>query len=350
MRPTTILLLAWCFALGAAAEDGGAAAGTAPPPTWTNLTAALTKELGIDEAKPIYHSRCSGMVVTPNGDLVIQTATKGVYRSSDQGATWSAAGGERITGRCETGDGFSLAYPYDGRMAFFCVDGSGGISLDDGKTWRAFTKIHRMFEFADADWSQADPQVLLGQTHEPFFTVLSEDGGRSWRRIFTDEDGKQMSFRLGVVDAKTLVRAPAKHAGIEVSADAGQTWSKAADSKVIGRRPVHYGKTIYWTTSEGVIASSNGTDWKLTGPGAENAFYGPYFGASDQEFMVVTKQSFLSTADGGKTWRTLAPTFLASDGFRPQFPIYAYYGWDAKRRILYTSGLGGSVYQLRLNP
>jgi hypothetical protein len=348
MKPMTILMLLAFAAVSAVAADD-AKPEAAQAPTWTNLTEAFTKDLGIDEAQPVYHRRCSGLIVTPNGDLVMQTATKGVYRSTDQGATWSAAEGDRITGRCETGDGFSLAYPYDGRMAFFCCDGTGGISLDDGKTWRAFAKIHRSFEFGEVDWSQRDPQVIMGVTHEPFFSVLSEDGGRTWRKLFEGaEDGHELPFRLGVIDAKTLARAPAKHAGMELSTDAGQTWTSVADYKVIARRPVHYGKNTYWTTSAGVAMSSDGKSWAVTGPGAENAYYGPYFGASEQEFMVVTAKSFLATADGGKTWRTLAPTFLAPDGFRPTFQIYANYGWDAKRGFLYASNLGSGVYRLQV--
>jgi hypothetical protein len=350
MKPIFLLtLLVSGIGSFCAAADGDAKE-AAPPPAWTNITETFTKEIGVDEAKPIYHRRCSGLIVTPNGDLVMQSATKGVYRSTDQGATWTAAGGDPISGRCETGDGFSLAYPYDGRMAFFCCDGTGGISLDDGKTWRAFGRFHRSLEFADADWSQKDPQLIVGATHEPYVSVLSEDGGRTWRRLFTETEdaGRELSFLLGVIDAKTLVRAPAKHAGIEISSDLGQTWTKAGDYKVLGRRPVHYGKKVYWTTSEGVISSSDGKDWAVTGPGAENANYGPYFGASEQEFMVVTAKSFLATADGGKTWRTLAPTLLAPDGFRPTFRIYADYGWDSKRRILYASNLGSSVYRLQL--
>ena len=112
-------------------------------------------------------------------------------------------------------------------------------------------------------------------------------------------------------------------------------------------RPVHYGRTVYWTTTDGVITTTNGKDWSLTGPGAEGAMYGPYFGFSDQEFVVVTDQSFLKTEDGGKTWHVLAPIFTAPDIGHGN-PGYSYFGWDAKHNILYASGLGASVYRLEL--
>jgi hypothetical protein len=348
MTPTALLVIPLVIASSAAtAEDQGAAA---PAPTWVNISAAFTKQIGADDYEPAHHRRCIGLIVTPDGDLYIETATKGVCVSKDQGATWSVVGGNGITGRCETGDGFSMAYPYDGRMAFFCCDGSGGMTLDGGATWRPFGTIQRMLEFADVDWSVEDPRTVFGMTHEPYCQVLSEDGGRSWRGVGEDtpESRSRVTYYLGVIDAKTVVRASVKHGGIELSGDLGQTWTRTSDQFVVGRRPVHYGTHLYWTTTDGVIVSRDGKEWAVTGPGAGYAHYGPYFAASEQEFMVVTEKSFLATHDGGKTWQALAATFLAPDGFRPQYKLYAYYGWDAKRNILYTSGLAGSVYQLRL--
>lgn len=143
------------------------------------------------------------------------------------------------------------------------------------------------------------------------------------------------------------MRYNAKHGGIELSTTAGQTWTLVADYKVIARHPVHYGKNIYWNTAKGVIVTSDGEHWTLTGPGAENACYGPYFGASEQEFVVVTSRAFLKTEDGGKTWHKLAALFKAPDIFHGN-SIYCYFGWDAKHNLLYSSGLGASVYQLAM--
>lgn len=350
MKHLSLLLIIVCGSVSsAAAESEAKPEAAAQGPAWVNISADFTKQIGADEINPAYSRRCIGMIVSPDGDIVIQTATKGICTSHDQGATWSVVEGNKITGRCETGDGFSIPYPYDGRLAFFGIDGSGGISLDSGATWRPFTQFQRMLQFADVDWSQKDPQVIFGQTHEPFFTVLSTDGGKSWQKVFTDaENGKDPHFNLGIIDSTTLVRAPVQHGGIDISTDTGQTWATVADYSILGRRPVHYGKNTYWTTTAGVIVSNNGKDWTLTGKGAENACYGPYFGTNENEFMVVTKQSFLVTRDGGKTWQAVAPLFIAPDIFRRRFDIFVYYGWDAKHDIVYASGLGASVHQLRL--
>jgi hypothetical protein len=136
--------------------------------------------------------------------------------------------------------------------------------------------------------------------------------------------------------------------GIERSTDAGQAWTRVADFTVCGPRPVHFGKNLYWATTQGVIVSSNGSDWTLTGLGPMKIYCGPYFGSTEEEFMVVTDKAFVATQDGGKTWRELAPMFRAPGVFHPDLHVQDYYGWDAKRKILYATGLSTDVYQLRL--
>jgi hypothetical protein len=326
---------------------------TGPDANWVNVSEKFSKEIGANDLTPSFLCNCQGLIVTPTGDLVMQTAAKGICVSKDQGSTWSVVENNNIKGRCETGFGFSLAYPYDGRMAFFSYDGvgalAGGISLDHANTWRSFSQIERGVEFADINWNSPDPQTILGMTHEPYFTVLSVNGGKSWQKLYKDtEKGTRDLYkghRLGVVDDQSFTRYNVKVGGIEFSTDAGKSWTLVADFEVIGRRPVHYGKNTYWATTKGVIVSADGKNWALTGAGAEDVCYGPYFGTSEQAFVVVTSKAFLKTTDGGKSWHKLAALFRAPDVFR-QNPIYCYFGWDAKHNLLYSSGLGASVYQL----
>ena len=324
---------------------------------WVNVTEAFTQQIGVHDLRPDYMRRCVGMIVVPNGDVLILTTGKGVCISTDQGATWAVVEGNRLAGRCESGFGFSVSYPYDGRLAFFSIDGASGISLDGAKTWRPFTPILRNFEFADVDWSAKNPQTIFGLLHEPFYTVLSTDGGSQWRQLYKDaeasKDGQKFASRycLGLIDAATWVRAHPSQDGISMSTDAGKTWSEVANYKVLGRRPVHYGKKVFWTTAEGVIVSTSGRDWTLTGKGPANAVYGPFFGASDQEFMVVSDKAFFLTKDGGKTWKDVAPTFYPPEaGWRGNFASgqFSYFGWDPKHNIIYASRLGCSVYQWQL--
>ncbi len=334
-----------------------AAAETAP---WENITDEFFKKLEVYDMKPDYVRRCVGMTVAPTGEVFILTSKEnGVCVSKDHGTTWTVVPGNKVTGRCETGFGFSIAYPYDGRLAFFCIDGTGGMTLDGGGTWRPFTKLLRMFDYADVDWNTKDPQTIFGLLHEPFYTVLSTEGGRTWQQIYKDAEAPKevqkttRQYHLGIIDANTLVRSHREHDGISISTDAGMTWTEVAKYKILGRRPVHYGKKVFWTTTEGVIVSENGKDWTLTGKGPEKAIYGPYFGTTESDFMVVSEKAFFITRDGGKTWKDVAPVFLPPDGPMKGFNAggsFNYFGWDARNGFIYASSLGGSVFRLKLQP
>jgi photosystem II stability/assembly factor-like uncharacterized protein len=356
---TAFLLLAALHTQSPAAEPAAKAAPPADAAPWENISDEFFKKIETYDMPTTYLRRCVGMAVAPTGEIFVLTSKgNGVCMSKDHGATWTVVPGNNVTGRCETGFGFSIAHPYDGRLAFFCIDGTGGITLDGGATWRPFGKLLRMLEYADVDWSARNPQTLFGLLHEPFYTVLSTDGGNVWQQIYKDtEDPKTSKTALGkyygILDAGTLLRAQREPAGIAMSTDAGKTWTEVAKYQVLGRRPVHYGKKVFWTTTEGVIVSENGRDWTLTGKGPEKAMFGPYFGNSEQEFMVVSDKAFSITCDGGKTWKDVAPAFVPPDGLRKGIsPIGAfnYFGWDAKNNILYASSLGTSVYRLKLQP
>ncbi len=329
---------------------------TAP---WENVSDEFFKKIEVYDVTPNHLRRCLGMAVAPTGEIfVVAGKGQGVCFSGDAGATWAVSPGNNITGRCETGFGFSMAYPYDGRLAFFCIDGTGGITLDGGATWRPFAKRLRMLEYADVNWSERDPRTIFGLLHEPFYTVLSTDGGRQWRQIYEEtedpKDGRTMLGKYyGVADAGTLLRAERDRAGVARSTDEGRTWTDVAKYQVLGRRPVHYGKKVYWTTTEGVIVSENGRDWTLTGRGPEQAVYGPYFGGTEQEFMVVSPKAFFITRDGGQTWKETAPAFNPPDGLKKSISAtggFNYFGWDAQHHYLFASSLGASVYRLKIEP
>lgn len=335
------------------------AAESVETPPWENVSDDFFKTIGVDDLTPAYLRRCVGMAVAPTGEVfVLASKNNGVCVSKDNGATWAVSPGNHVTGRCETGFGFSIAYPYEGRLAFFCIDGTGGLTLDGGATWRPFEKLLRMFEYADVDWSAHDPRTIFGLLHEPYYTALSTDGGRQWRQIYQEtedpKDGRTMLGKYyGVLDAGTLLRAQRDRPGIAQSTDEGKTWTEVAKYQVLGRRPVHYGKKVFWTTTEGVIVSENGRDWTLTGRGPEQAVYGPYFGSSEQEFMVVSPQAFSITRNGGRTWKQVAPAFWPPDGVKKGVSASGaanYFGWDAKNNYLFASSRGGSVYRLKVAP
>lgn len=354
MKPILILLAASALVITSVMSQGKVTETKA----WVNISNDFFANLGVENIKPSLN-RCQGMLVTPTGEIfILVNKNYGVCVSKDHGTTWAVVPNNNITGRCETGFGFSMSYPYKGRFAFFSIDGSGGISVDDGTTWRPFSKILRNFEFADVDWSVSKDPTIFGLLHEPYYTTLSTDGGRNWQQLYKElEEPKTeqkwvSQYCLGVFNTTTLVRSHLVKGGIEMSIDGGKTWMNVSTFKVLGRRPVHYGQKLYWTTTDGVIVSKNGKEWKLTGKGPSQAVYGPYFGNNEQEFMVVSDKAFFLTHNGGKTWAELAQTLIPLDAFRSTgFNVngqFNYFGWDPKHNFIYVSSLGGSIFRKHL--
>jgi len=355
-RAISMLLLAIAGLIPPAPAAEPPAAETA---SWENISDEFFKQIGVYDLTPNHLRRCVGMAVAPTGEVfIVASKGQGVCISKDHGATWSVVPGNNVTGRCESGFGFSMAYPYDGRLAFFCIDGTGGLTLDGGASWRPFHRLLRMLEYADVNWSTRDPETIFGLLHEPFYTVLSTDGGQQWRQIYLETENPKdskaaLNLRYGVLNAGILLRGQGDRPGIALSTDAGQTWTDVARYQVLGRRPVHYGKKVYWSTTEGIVVSENGRDWTLTGRGPEQALFGPYFGNREQDCMVVSEKGFFITHDCGQTWQEAAPAFVAPDGFKKDVistAAFHYFGWDATNNILFAAGLGGSVYRLKLQP
>ncbi len=329
------------------------AAGPAP---WENISDEFFKSIGVYDLKLEYSRRCVGLGVTPTGEVFIVVPEKGICVSKDHGKTWTEIPGNKISGRGEFGF-FSIAYPYNGRIAVFTIDGKGGVTTDSGVTWRTWGPHHRGFDFGDLDWSTPEPKIIYARSHEPTYRVLSTDGGATWTRLDANEsETVSVGYRLGVVNATTLVQAlgPTARSGIFLSTDQGKTWGEVSKFTPNAPQPVHYGCRIYWAASDGIIVSTNGKDWGLFGSELKDATFGPYFGTNEKEMMVVTPKGFFITRDGAKTWKNEAPFFSAPDSFsRGKFMPncqFTYFGWDPMNNIIYASGLGGSCFRLSLKP
>jgi photosystem II stability/assembly factor-like uncharacterized protein len=366
LRPTLASMTLLFVSASVAAAAGQAASPPAPSGVrdtgpWVNITAELFKSINAHDHRMPFMRFAQGFAVVPStGNLFLHVSAgqAGLYLSKDEGQSWAAIPGVKLSGRGETGYSFNIPYPFDNRMAFFGIDGQGGITFDGGLTWTPFGKHYRGFDHGDLDWSTPRPQVIFAMEHEPFYKVLSTDGGTTWKRI--DEAADKLAgnkevqnWRVGVVNATTLLLADRRKEGILLSTDLGKTWAEVAKFRVLAGRPVHYGKRLYWAGSAGVVASDNGKDWALVGSGLASATWGPYFGKSEQEMMVVTDKGFFITADGAKTWKNVAPYFAVPDGYATARGYDAggglrYFGWDPIHNDLYASGLAAPVYRLRI--
>jgi hypothetical protein len=279
----------------------------------------------------------------------------GLYVSKDHGDTWTKSTTTPIIGRGETGYWCSVARPFTGTMVLWTIDGPSIITSDGCATWKMIGRQGRGFDFGDVDWSAGQPRTFFALEHEPYYRVLSTDGGATWKRL--DPPADQASFRknkkwyprLGVVNATTLVSTDGVSTGILYSDDLGANWTRVSDFQPLAAHPIRYGQRLFWASTAGVIVSGNGRDWSLLGDALPNATFGPFFCANDQELLVVTTNGVYRSRDGARTWSKAAPLppgYWLGSGKQL---VGIYCEWDPASRIFYfATRLGMPCYRLHL--
>jgi len=342
---------------------------------WQNISAALSKSLGQDTKEKLgkhdgLMANFKGMLVLPNG-TVYASVEKSIHYSADQGATWNRLGENWMGGYAQNWTSFRMYYP--DRIGL-TMDGPIAVSSDMGKSWVQIVKntiplketssgTMKTIRVVSGDMDLAvnmPPKTILGMVHHGDLAgggfVQTSDGGATWD--WSPNTLKEMLGGLctGVINATSFLRGgkPKKDGsepGIHLSTDLGQTWTKVADYTSISFHPVHYGANIYWIAQEGVVVSRDGgKTWSIYGSPVKNIAFGPYFGKSEQEMMVVSgSEGYFITRDGGTSWTRVAPYFAPFEKDGNQIRgNHRYFGWDSEKNILYTSYFGGNIWKLQL--
>lgn len=304
------------------------------PPQGEKGKWAVISESVTSKVKPSWPGLTAGIAVDPAaGDVFMVVAGQGIWKSADRGATFERVDGGKVGGRCETGFAITVD-PEGGRLGCFMLDGASAWTLDGGKTWASCNDKSRGFDYVAVDWSEKAPRRMFGVRHESGeIGLLSGDGGATWTAL-----GKPFKA-FGVFDFDTLVTW--RGAGIERSTDGGATWTKVSDATPAGRLMVTRNGVGYWLAKDGLLVSKDkGATWELR-PGI-NASFGPYFGKDDRHLVVVGKDGFHETTDGGAAWKLVAPLPPDKEYKGDWFPNYA---WDAKGNVFYASRMGRPAYK-----
>lgn len=336
-----VVLVSWmpCAELCAAQpEPANSPKSEAVASNWINISDPVIARLKAQNKKIDWPGITAGVAVDPaSGDVYMIVPGQGIWKSSDRGASFARADDNKIGGRCETG--YALNFDSAGkRLACFMLDGSAGITLDAGKTWRSFANVGRNWDYAAVDWSAREPATIFAARHESGGEMyLTHDGGRSWKQI-----GKDPKLAgVGVGDAKTLLTT--KGDGILRSTDDGSTWSRVSSLTPIGRVARSFGGVLYWLGAKGLLVSHDaGSTWKLQGSPVE-ATLGPWF-ASEKHIMTAGKNGFYETMDAGQSWRRIATLPAGFDVPMPGWFTNA--AWDPVHDILYASRMGKPTYKL----
>jgi hypothetical protein len=133
---------------------------------WVDISAKVIQSL-VSEGKKIgYPGKTAGIVVDRvTGQMFMVIPDQGIWRSSDQGDSFSRVDGSKIGGRCETG--FSLNFdPLGKRLACFMLDGPSGYTLDGGKTWQSMLGNQRGWDAGSVQWSGDKTANIFALRHE----------------------------------------------------------------------------------------------------------------------------------------------------------------------------------------
>ncbi|MBS1902626.1 MAG: T9SS type A sorting domain-containing protein [Bacteroidetes bacterium] len=195
-------------------------------------------------------------------NVVLVATSKKVFRSSDQGATWSPS-----VQQFDISTKGTLAVDPTGSKAY-CMDASGlSTSTDQGATWTRVTSLSATNLFGIAVNSAGT--IFAGSFGAGVY--VSTDDGSSW-----NAHSNGLPREPGVNDLYPIVRvvaapngsvyAIAQGGGLARSTDQGNSWTVVGDGilpQTIGGCAVAYDGKIYVSGQTGVFVSGDdGANWQ----------------------------------------------------------------------------------------
>ena len=271
------------------------------------------------------------------GDVFMVVPDQGIWRSSDRGESFVRVDGGKIGGRCETG--FALNFdPRGKRLACFMLDGPSGYTLDGGRTWQPCRPTGAAGTPARSTGRPRRPACIFALRHECGGEIYtSGEMGKSWQL-----QGKAFAS-VGIFDCQDVRRHPGEAARHLSHDRRRRNWQKVSDLQPGGRDIRILDGVAYWTSAEGLLVSKDqGKTWAVQGQAVECSF-GPYFGKDGQHIVVVGKDGFFETTDGGRQWQQAAP-------LPPRYSVampgwFLNFGWDPHADIFYASRMGDPAYK-----
>lgn len=190
---------------------------------------AVTTEL-LQKEKPGYGGLSGVAIDRASGNVFVNVSDRGVFRSSDQGKTWTRLGKE-IKGRTETPGCLQLDPTGKSKRIMMATVYGGPIVVgaSDAGNWRPLAETSRHIDWCAVDWTDPDFKFILGLKHESGGVLIrSRDGGKTF-----DELGKGHG-PAWVFNADTAVVALAKSkerpkGSLVRTTDGGKTFQPCGD-------------------------------------------------------------------------------------------------------------------------
>ena len=333
-------------ASGAPGSGGTAGAPVMPDPVagtpeakWVNVTgnlAGMASECG----------NLGRVSADPQVDLlIVGVAKKGLFGSTDGGATWKPLGatGDVITNRISY-----VAYDPAAAMTFWesGIYNGGGVykTTDGGATFKQVGNVTHC-DSVSVDFGDPNRMTLLAGSHEQALKLFrSTDGGANWKDIGAALPADSGFCTIStILDSKTFVVGCGGwyggKPGIHRTTDGGGMFTQVSDVGVAGQPLRASDGSIYWAGHQagGLYKSTDqGQHFAQVADPSKARSVEP-IELPDGRIVTVGGTTLMASADHGTTWQPLAdplpftPSGVTYSAFRNAFYVWQ---WDCKDVVL----------------
>ena len=301
----------------------------------------------------------------------------GMYKSTDQGRTWTHIG--LATSRQISA---VRVHPSNPEVVYVAVQGDRwkgtsdrGIyrTTDGGKTWTQLLKGENAFSGAsDLSMDATNPRILYAAMWDHQRTPWmvrsggagsgiwkSVDGGDTWKR--SQEGLPKLVGKIGVSVSpanpdRVYAIVEAENGGLFRSDDAGKTWRQMSGDRLIQTRSWYYmnitadpkNAEVVWVSNAPLLKSIDGGRTFANVPATHGDNHGLWINPTNPNYLINANDGGASISlDGGKSWSTQdnQPTsqfyhVAVDDGF----PYKLYGGQqDNSSVIIQSKSDGGSI-------
>jgi photosystem II stability/assembly factor-like uncharacterized protein len=302
---------------------------------------AATAEL-IKKEKPGFGNICGIVVDRASGDVFINLSDRGVFRSTDQGATWKLHG-KPIKGRTETG-GCMMFDPTGKTARLLLPTVYGGpivVGSKEGDDWQLMNQKITHVDWCAVNWADAEFKFVLALKHESGGMLLvSRDGGKTFA-----EAGKGYG-PAWVFDANTAVATLEKgkerrKASIVRTTDGGESFKPASEYSPVAL-PRWHGEALYWLVEGGLIKTADkGATWEKVCE-LKDARFGPVPGKDARHLFVLTGTGVIESTDAGVSWSKPIPLPAALKGINP----LTWLDYDPRHDVVYLMKMGSDLFRM----
>jgi photosystem II stability/assembly factor-like uncharacterized protein len=257
----------------------------------------------------------------------------GVYRSGDAGATWTHAGLEETWQISRI-----LVDPRDPRVVLvgalgnpFADSTERGVyrSADDGKTWTKTLFIGASSGCSELVRDPRDPKIVyagMWQFRRHAWSISSggdqdglfrsADGGETWTRLEGHGLPAGIMGRIGLAIARSnpkriyaLIQSP--EGLLWRSDDGGASWTFVSKDSLINQRPFYFSRIFVDPTNQDHVFTDSvhiaeshdgGKTWKQTGKRLHNDHHSMWIAADGKRILSGGDGGVENSQDGGRTW------------------------------------------------